>query len=190
MEHFKEFEYKYDGNKVNLSDFVQLMETLNPDSRVDVSSWDHYYTHPKDEAVFQRYRAGNNKKELTKKRKTNDQNNWQRIEVDLPLDVKQTTEGIVRKFVSLDGYEPNFEIYKSCFIYFFEHVNAVYYTVYNKDMKEKGRFLEVEVNKDKVDELGEEESMKLLKEIEFKLLPLGVTSKNRLKKSLFEIFRK
>lgn len=190
MEHFKEFEYKYDGNKVSLSDFVEVMEGLNPLSRMDVSSWDHYYIHPKDEDIFIRYRAGNNKKELTKKRKIVKANNWQRIEVDLPLDTENTTEGIVSKFVSLDGYEPNFHIYKSCFIYFFEDVNAVYYTVYNKDMKEKGRFLEVEVNKDKVDLLGEEASMKLLKEIENKLAPLGITSKNRLKKSLFEIFRK
>lgn len=189
MEHYKEFEYKYDANKVSLSDFTALIEGMNPLRRLDVSSWDHYYTTPKDENIFQRYRASKDKPELTKKRKTKDTNNWQRIEVDLPLH-PDVSENIVRKFVSLDEYEPNFTIYKSCFIYFLENLNFVYYTVYNEEMKEKGRFIEVEVNKDKVTELGEEESLKLLKDGENQLASLGINAKNRLKKSLFEIFRK
>lgn len=190
MEHFKEFEYKYDASKISLGDFRTLMDSLVPLNIVDVSSWDHYYTKSEDDTLFQRYRAGNNKKELTKKRKINANNSWKRIEVDIPLDVNNTTEKIVSEYVGLDGYVKNFTIYKSCFIYFFENINAVYYVVYNEEMKEVGKFIEVEVNKDKVTELGEEASMQLLKEAEANLTTLGITSKNRLKKSLFEMYRK
>ena len=94
------------------------------------------------------------------------------------------------EFVALDNYSHNFTIYKSCFIYKFEDINFVYYTVYDTEMVEKGRFIEVEVNKDKVTSLGDEKSMELLKEGENKLAPLGITSKNRLKKALFDIFKK
>ena len=50
-------------------------------------------------------------------------------------------------------------------------------------------FLEAELNKDQVLKLGER-AMDELREWEQKLLPLGVTPQNRLKRSLFELFRK
>jgi adenylate cyclase class IV len=65
----------------------------------------------------------------------------------------------------------------------------VWYAVYDENMKEKGRFIEIEINKDKVSELGDR-SIEVLKEFEDRLGKLGITHKNRLKKSLFEMYVK
>jgi adenylate cyclase class IV len=56
-------------------------------------------------------------------------------------------------------------------------------------MNEKGRFVEVEINKNKVTELGDK-VMEVLKEHEQHLSALNITPQNRLKKSLFEMFKK
>src|SRR5690606_26309558 len=117
------------------------------------SSWDTYYTRPGSLEEFQRFRESDDP-ELTIKRKVKDSNNWERIESDLPLDPKRITEDKVTFHVGLDGYVKNFKIYKTCFIYWFDNTNAVYYIVYDEEMKERGRFIEVEINKDKVPELG------------------------------------
>lgn len=185
MNDFTELEYKYKASGVSLTEFQELMEELGYDRKIDVSSWDIYYTVPNNPDWFQRFRNGE-KPELTKKRKVKSSNNWERVEVDLPLDpsVKEET---VTKYVGLDNYTENFRVYKSCFIYWLENVNFVYYNVYDKEMHEQGRFIEVEVNKNKVSGLGEG-AMDVLKEYEQKLSKLSINPQNRLKKSLFEMF--
>ncbi len=60
-------------------------------------------------------------------------------------------------------------------------------------MKETGRFIEVEVNKDRVKFLNgkdPEGAMDALRKGEQTLAVLGITAQNRLKKSLFELFRR
>lgn len=188
---FKELEYKYKADEIRLVEFQKIMRTLPFKKVVEVSSWDVYYTKETDKGEFQRFRNSNERPELTKKRKILSSNNWERIESDLPLDPLRITEDKVTFHVGLDGYKVNFKIYKSCFIYFLDTVNFVYYIVYNEDMKEMGRFVEVEVNKDQVQKLGgEEKAFEVLKEYEQKLLGLGISPQNRLKKSLFEMFVK
>jgi len=186
---FKELEYKYNAEGVDLVDFKKLIEELGPNKVIEVSSWDVYYKRKDSDDRFVRYRKSTEVPELTKKVKTKDSNNWERLEVDLPLDPTRINEEIVTEFVAIDNYEENFRIYKSCFIYFLDDVNFVWYSVYDKNMNEKGRFIEVEVNKDRVNELGSTVS-DVLKEYEQKLSVLGINPKNRLKKSLFEIFVK
>jgi len=185
MENFFECEYKYRSDDVSLEDFRALMKELPIVKNMDVSSWDLYYT--KDDDKFQRFRNGTTP-ELTKKVKIKQSNNWERIEVDLPLDPARISEEIVRAYVEIDGYKENFKLYKTCSIYWLDNVNFVYYIVYDKNMKEQGRFIEVEVNKDKVTELGDG-VMALLNDYEKLLSKLNITHKNRLKKSLFEIFK-
>ena len=185
--HFTELEYKYRADDVKLSDFQKLMEELPTYIETkEVSSFDIYYTATAEK--FIRYRMSKLTPELTIKRKNNTTNNWDRIEVDLPLS-PDATETTVEKFVGLLGYKKNFKIYKSCFIYFFDNFNTVYYTVYNEEMKEVGRFLEIEINKDKVEELGDN-TTEVLKKVEDTLSIFNITSKNRLKKSLFEMYVK
>lgn len=188
MSEFQELEFKYKADTVKLTDFQALAEKLGAKKKYDVSSWDQYYTHKSNEDYFIRYRESDTP-ELTKKRKTKDANNWERVEVDLPLDGSRIKNDIVDKFVSLDGYEKNFKIYKSCFIFWFDLTNMVYYTVYDENMKEIGRYIEVEVNKDQIQEVGKDTCLAHLSELEEELEKLGISKKNRMKRSLFEIFK-
>lgn len=186
MEDFKELEYKYNANDISLSSFLACMAKLGKSKRVDVSSWDYYYTCANPEE-FMRYRESKNP-ELTIKRKTKSSNNWDRIEVDLPLDEDRIDKTKVDAFSKLLNYNENFRIYKTCFIFWFENVNIVYYIVYDKDMKERDRFIEIEVNKEKVPTLSS--PFETLKETENSLAELGIKAANRLKRSLFEMFVK
>lgn len=189
MEDFKELEYKYDATDVKLTDFLNMVAKLQPIKRQDVSSWDYYYVPSGVEKPeeFLRYRDSQHP-ELTIKRKTKQSNNWERVEIDLPLDPIRTDENTVKSFVNLINYEENFRIYKTCFIFWFNEVNMVYYIVYDSDMKEKGRFIEIEVNKDKVKYLSDPFAM--LKLYENSLVTVGIKSSNRLKRSLYEMFVK
>jgi len=191
MNKYTELEFKYNADEVGLDQFKKLMEQIGYKKTFDVSSWDHYYT-KEDTDDFMRFRDSPITPELTIKRKTNNSNNWNRIEIDLPLDINRVNKEVVAKFVGLEGYQEDFKIYKSCFMYFQEYYNCVYYIVYDQEMREKNRFIEIEVNKDAVESwdveaLGEPETY--LRAIEKNLEALGISNKNRLKKSLFELYR-
>jgi adenylate cyclase class IV len=186
---FKELEYKYNANYIKLTEFINLMGTLSIKGRSDVSSWDYYFTSVANEDEFMRFRESD-RPELTIKRKTKSANNWERVEIDLPLDLQRIKLNKVETFGKVLGYSENFRIYKTCFIFWLENVNYVYYIVYNKDMVEQDRYLEVEVNKERVPVLGVEKAVEELKTAAQKLTELGLTPQHRLKKSLFEIYRK
>jgi adenylate cyclase class IV len=191
--HFEELEYKYRADSVKLKDFKALMGSLPILKTVSAASWDVYYVQGKKGDSFQRHRMDKERPELTKKLKKKDSNNWIRVESDLPLDSRRASEAVVSFHVGLDGYRENFRIFKSCDIYFEEFLNYVYYIVFDENMREVGRFIEVEVNKDKVAELeaqGTGRSMAELRRGELLLESLGITAQNRLKKSLFELYRK
>lgn len=190
---YKELEFKYKADEVSLSEFVKVVEDLEPIKRLDISSWDTYFVKndPNQGEIdyFVRYRESDTP-ELTKKRKVKKENNWERLEIDLPLD-KNATEKIVSDFVSLDGYQKNFKIYKTCFIFWFDLFNMVYYLVYDENMKEQGKFIEIEINKSKVEQLGLEGAKELLVNMEKETLSkLNINHKNRMRNSLFELFRK
>jgi len=189
LNEFKELEYKFSADHVKLTDFVKLMTGMKPNVRKDVSSWDYYYTNATNEDEFMRFRESNDP-ELTIKRKVKNSNNWERIECDLPIDNKRIKLSTIETYVGLLGYSENFRIYKTCFIFWFENVNYVYYIVYNENLKELGRFLEVEVNKDRVPVLGLDRAVEELKSSAQKLDKFEISLQNRLKKSLFEMFRK
>lgn len=191
MSDYIELEYKYKADKVKLTDFIKLVKSLNPIKRLDISSWDHYYT-TVDSVSFQRFRQSDSP-ELTKKIKTVDGNNWNRIEVDLPLDKSRLTEEVVRKYVGLDGYIHDFTIYKTCVIFWLDNVNYVYYITYDEDLKELDRFIEVEVNKNKVAILNSSENNNqgaewTLNQAASVLRTIGITPQNRMKKSLFDLY--
>jgi adenylate cyclase class IV len=184
MNNFLELEMKYNADNIKLVQFRKLMDDLKAKSFLEVSSFDIYYTNNKNE--FIRFRNGSEKPELTIKRKTKDSNNQNRIEINLPI--KTNDEKLVEGFVDLLGFSKNFKIFKSCFIYFYDFVDIVYYTVYDEEMKEQGRYLEIEVLEDKISELGVEKSFEILKGYETLLAPLGISAQNRLRKSLFETY--
>lgn len=182
--HFKEIETKYSANSVPMDEFVKLVEPMAP-NWIMVSSYDDYFVNDKDE--FIRYRYNDSMGELTVKRKTTDNNNNNRVEVNVKVDSGSSKS--VSAFVDLLGYEPNFSIFKTCKIGVLDKIVLVYYIVYDQNMKELQRFIEVEAREDVTwdsEQAAWDEVLKYEKLLE----PLGITPKNRLKKSLFEIFRK
>lgn len=190
----EELEYKYRANNISLSSFRDLMNRLPIIDRKQVSSWDVYYIQKNDPDSFQRFRMDREKPELTKKIKTLKTNNWSRIESDLALDPLKISEKAVSYHVGLDGYLENFRIYKYCEVFFEDFINWVYYIVYNADMEEVDRFIEVEINKNMVPMLINYHASspeQMLIEAELILAQeFGINSQSRLKKSLFEMYRK
>jgi len=182
-----ELEFKYHGDDIKLPDFVSLMESLDYIKKLEISSWDHYYVNTENEDEFVRFRNSDTP-ELTIKRKTTQGNNWKRIEIDLPLDPKRLDVSTVDAWAELEGYKRKVKIFKSCLIYWTPTVNMVYYIVFDENLKEMGRYVEIESNKD--NGLSEEESFKEIKKYEQELAKLGIVPQNRLKRSLFELYVK
>lgn len=195
---YKELEYKYSAEGVSLRAFQDRMREIIknfPEDQVrikDVSSWDTYYT--KSNGEFCRYRNSELRPELTIKRKLSNKNNQKRIEVNLPLDNRNhrsdKLDELVSVYMDQEGYAKNFKIYKTCFIYFIGPLNYVFYIVYDENMKEQRKFIEIEFDEEVARTMSEAEVFQRLDEFELLLAPLGITSKNRLRKSLFESFRK
>lgn len=188
--HFKEIETKYRAQDIKLLDFIKRAEELKPDSQLQTGSFDHYYTKDTD-ALFIRYRAGT-RPELTMKVKSTDSNNFVRVECNLPLEKHQDpTEQryVVDKFCQMLGLTHNFSIYKTCFIYFWGNYNLVYYVVYDAELKEKDRFIEIELN-EKIEWPTEEAAWNELLAIEKSLDSIGIKPQRRIRLSLFEMFKK
>lgn len=183
---FKEIEFKYDAAGVSMEKFIELIEAGNTiKKKLMVSSYDDYFTD--SNGNFIRYRHHDTRGELTIKRKVSEHNNNERIEVNV------STAGdnlkAVTAFVELLNYKYNFGIFKTCFIYWVDKVVVVYYVVYDKELKELRRFIEIEADEDLSWE-SEQAAWDEIAKYEKLLEPLGITAKNRLKKSLFETFRK
>ena len=182
---FKEIEFKFDASDISLNNFKSFVEELKPTNQVIVSSYDDYFVN--DEGNFIRYRHNNNSQELTIKRKLCDHNNNERVEVNLPI-VPQDFR-TVQRFSELLGYQHNFSIYKVCQIYWIDKAVLCYYLVYDENMKELNRFIEIEAN-EHLQFKDESEALGLIKLYEDKLRGLGIHCKKRLKKSLFEMYRR
>ncbi len=183
---FKEIETKYYADDIGLDQFEALVNNIaKPRDKMMVSSYDDYFVNKKDE--FIRYRFTDNRGELTIKRKMTDKNNNERIEVNL------STEGdnfsAVEEFCNLLGYKHNFGIYKTCRIYWVDKVVLVWYVVYDKQMKELKRFIEIEAD-EHLEWESEEQAWEEVTKYEKMFEPLGITPRNRVRKSLFELFLK
>lgn len=182
-----ELEFKYDGSDIKLSKFVEFANSLNPQKKVEGTGWDFYYSGTGQNFEFIRLRRGGIC-ELTIKIKNSEKNNNDRFELDLPLDMK-VSNWLVEKFVSLFGFKENFRVFKYFDIYWFEKVDIVYYTIYNKDMVEIGRRVEIEARKDYPFK-SSEEALNEVKAMEQMMAEIGITPQKRMKKSMWEQFRK
>ena len=182
-----ELEFKYDGADIKLSKFIEFAQSKSPVKRVEGSGWDHYYSGEGQNFEFIRFRQGG-LSELTIKIKSVEKNNNNRFELDLPLSM-DIPRWLVEKFVGLFGFKENFRIYKYFDIYWFPKVDIVYYTIYNKDMLEIGRRVEIEARKD-YPFVSAEEALAEVKQMEQMMAEIGITPQKRMKKSMWEQFKK
>lgn len=186
---FTEFETKYkisDGNAQY--DFKRLMEDEYKLSCLYVQSDDLYYVKGDE---FLRYRFSDDKKvkraELTYKAKKKNADNIIRKEVNLRVDPSDYKT--VDAFCETLDFKRNFSIHKSCHIYKSDEATLVFYTVWDED-KNMTHFIEIEVDEDLIPKLTEEEAWDIIRKWEKVLEPIGIKAQNRLKKSLFEMYRK
>lgn len=196
MENFNieltELEFKYDGSDIKLTKFVEFAQTLPIVKHIEGAGWDSYYSGDgKIELPFEfiRLRQSPDFAELTVKIKNTEKNNQNRFELDLPLLPSRTTNWLIEKFVALFGFKENFRVFKYFDIYWTDKVDIVYYTIYNRDMVEVGRRVEIEARKD-YKFTSQEEALAAVKDMEQQMAIIGITPQKRMRKSMWEQFRK
>lgn len=146
---------------------------------------------------FMRFRTpshgldGDRKELTTKYKQTGVKNNVQREEKNLRVD--KTDEDTVKAFVENLGYKLNFSIWKSCHIYNYSDATLVFYSVYdttNGKATKVDNFVEIEVSEEKITEMTEKEAWEIVEKYEKTLESVGLTARSRLRKSLFEMYKR
>jgi len=188
LENFTEFEVKFKIDDNKLQEFKMLVDSFSDlKSFLYVEGYDYYYVHP--DSSFIRYRKGDhdksNRAELTIKHKREEKHNVNRMEVNIRVDFNDRKT--VEKFVNTLNYHYNFHIWKSCHIYHFPDADLVYYTVRDSD-KKLVNFVEIEVNPNL--KVTEEQAWEIIRKYESSLSSLGVNAQKRLRKSLYEMYKK
>lgn len=187
---FIECEFKYTADNISLTKFQEFCES-RPDyagvPALVASGYDHFYASSKDTDAFCRHRYGPDMNQLTFKRKTTDVNNYVRTEHNLDF-TKDMTTNQVQAYIKEHGYEFNIAIFKNCFIYKYDWYTLVYYICYNTDMRELGRFLEIEMKEDYAWK-NKDEAWNALVAMERLCKPLGLSAQKRIRLSLFEMFK-
>lgn len=183
-----EIEFKYLATNVKVSEFKDFCEKRDPKKFVIISGFDHFYSKAEDSSSFYRHRVNTNENQLTFKRKTTNENNFIREEhnIDLPLNV---SEEKIKSLCAVNGYKYNTSIFKNCFIYNYDYYTLVYYICYDLELNELSRFIEIEMREDH-DWSSEQEAFNSMAILEKTCSVLGISSKLRLNKSLYEMFRK
>lgn len=155
---------------------------------------DEYFINGK---LFARYRKESNKgdaarAELTIKIKPEGaKNNIIREEYNIRVD--GTPRETVVKFLKALNFEYNFTVMKTCFIYHMEDATLVSYTVADVtdgEIKREDNFVEIEVSEEKIHNMTEEEAWAILVKYEKALESLGINPQKRLRKSLYEMYKR
>jgi adenylate cyclase class IV len=185
MKHI-EIEMKYNASVISPDAFNYFCNMKEPMSFAGFSGYDTFYSHPVDTESFFRYREREGEAELTFKRKLSKSDSIIRIEHNLHL--LYPSHDKCEGFVFDMGYVRNSVIFKTALVYDFETYCVCYYICYNTNMEELGRFVEIELHED-LEWGSEDEALASLNQIEQQYHNLGLTPLNRLKTSLFEMFR-
>jgi len=182
---FTEIEFKYKADDISLEAFKAFCVARKPSLQIQASGYDHFYQSAKDEA-FSRHRVGADMNQLTFKRKTSDANNIVRTEHNIDLHPSVSKEQVAA-FLSEFGYEFTATLYKSCFVFQYDWYILVYYIVFDAEMKELGRFIEIEAS-ETFPWRSEAEARASIDDMERLCKPLGIQPQRRVKRSLFEMF--
>jgi len=185
---YTEIETKYRADEMSLVGFHTFCKERTPEHYLYSSGYDHFYHSTKDANSFCRHRNGTDLNELTFKRKTSDANSFIRTEHNIDL-AKHMSQDQIQALCGEFGYEYNTSIFKTCFVYRFDWYVLSYYICYDKEMKESGRFFEIEARED-YKWSSETEAWDQIKVMERFCKALGITPQNRMKTSLFELYRK
>jgi hypothetical protein len=208
LEHI-EFETKYRVEDQNLILFKQILDSLEGEKKfIYVEGPDYYFTYADwwfdnnpqwdPNGTFGRYRKpsyglDNGRRQMTCKYKPKDaKNSIQREEHNIDLG-PNTNESTVFKQFERHGLMFNSSIIKNCHIYKMEDATLVFYVVYdNTDGKPKKAdyFIEIEVDEDTIASKTEDEAWSVISKYEKLLEPIGLTPQRRLRKSLFEMYRR
>jgi adenylate cyclase class IV len=182
-----ELEYKYRADNVSLEDFQAFCLKQGQALPITAAGYDYFYADPKRDGDFLRHRIGPEFNQLTLKRKLSE-DNVLRNEYNLTLG-QHTPVSEVEAHAKALGFEFNRRIYKNVFVYQYEKYILCFYACYDDNLKELGRFIEIEMAED-YPWKSQEEARQLMQILEDKIGVLGITYKNRMRKSLFEQFRK
>lgn len=197
---FHEVEVKFRVDESQLNEWKSIVRKYKDENLdtykefVYVDSDDVYYTKPsmQDDVDYEfiRYRYSDEEKraELTTKTKLKDSNNIVRKEHNVRVD--QNSIETINEFVTDGlGYEYNFKITKFVSIYVFKDATLPFYTVVDENGK-RDSFLEIEVDEKLLHKITIDEAWEIIAKYEKILEPLGITPRNRLRKSLFEMYRR
>ncbi len=145
----REIEFKYRADNISLTDFYAFCEGLKgaAPKYLEASGYDYFFDKADDEDGFYRVRIGHDIRQLTYKHKTKDTNNYVREEHNLDFSGNMTKE-YIEGYVKSLGYEYNTKLFKNCFIYKYSTFTLVYYICYDADLKELGRFVEIEMSEE------------------------------------------
>jgi hypothetical protein len=208
LEHI-EFETKYRVEDHLLIQFKQILDGLPEEKKfIYVEGPDDYWTYPAwwfkhmpqwdPSGTFGRYRKpsyglDNGRRQLTCKYKPAEaKNNIQRVENNLDLGEK-TTDAMVENDLVCRGMTFNFSIVKNCHIYKLADATLVFYTVYDTtDSKPKkaDNFVEIEVDEETIAKMTEDQAWEIICKYEKLLEPIGISAQKRLRRSLFEMYKR
>lgn len=186
MKHL-EIEFKYSAEDTALVDFHEFCKSRDPKNSLTVSGEDYFYDNKHVPDSFYRYRSGDDGIQLTFKKKTNKDNSFIRIEHNIDLGYKHSREG-VEAYVSDLGYSYAGKLFKTAFIYNYEDYNLVYYVCFNKDLREIGRFIEIEMRED-YSWVNQTHAWDALVALERMCKKIGAEPGKRLTLSLYDMFK-
>jgi len=204
-----EFETKYRVEDQNLIVFKQILDGLQEEKKfIYVEGPDFYFTYPKwwfennpqwdPGGTFGRYRKpsyglDNGRRQVTCKYKPKDaKNSIQRKEYNLNV-TPETNESVIFGQFEAHGMQFNSSIIKNCHIYKLEDATLVFYTVYDTTdgtPKKADNFVEIEVDEDTISSKTEEQAWAVITKYERLLEKVGLNAQKRLRKSLFEMYKR
>lgn len=181
----KEIEFKYYAKIDGLSKFDDLVISKGPLKYVQASGYDHFFYNKNDSSAFIRFRDGQDKELSLKRKEPGKDNNVVRTEINIPLERFLVSEDVFTYCEEL-GYKYTGSIFKNCFIYNFLDYTLSYYVCYDNNMREMGRFIEIEVSN-----VGSDENcLHDLIVLEKVWKCLNISPASRVKESLFELYGK
>jgi adenylate cyclase class IV len=184
---FLEIEFKYSAQKVALSRFNEVCRTLLPRSTKVSSGSDFFFNNPANPKAFCRHRFGGDINQLTFKKKLSGTNY---VRTEHNLDLKDADTADVEALCAEFGYKPSGTLHKTCVQHNYEDHTLVYYICFNDEMKEVGRFIEIEMKEDYPWE-SDSRAMEKLRFLERQLSSykgLGIDESKRVMESLPEMF--